>query len=167
MSSPPSVPDPGAAPRASAALGGAGPAAAFVWGVWAVLVVEALAFVRHYGSKVPFWDDWGLVLARTGDRPVTASWLWEQVAEYRFPLPKLVLLALARLTRNDLRADMYFGVVMLGSLAGLMIGLARRVRGRTAWSDAVFPLALLHLGHHAHLVWSSLGLHLLSTFLLG
>jgi hypothetical protein len=161
------TPDPGPSSREAAVSNAEGGAGAFVWGVWASLTVGSLAFVRRYGSKVPFWDDWGLVPARTGARPITAAWLWEQYAEYRFPLPKLVLLALARVTGNDLRADMVFGVVMLAALAGLMIHGARRVRGRTEWSDAFFPLALLHLGHHAHMLWSGLGVHLLATFLLG
>jgi hypothetical protein len=57
-----------------------------------------------YGNNVPLWDDWGLVLARTGGQPVTAAWLWEQVAEYCLPLLKLFLFALGRATGNDLPA---------------------------------------------------------------
>jgi hypothetical protein len=108
-----------------------------------------------------------MVLARTGDQPVTPAWLWEQVAEYRIPLPKLLLLALANLTGNDFRADMAFGVLALSALAFAMIRVAKSLRGWTTYSDAFFPLALLHLGHHASFLWSFWGIALLWALLLG
>jgi hypothetical protein len=32
-------------------------ATAFVWAVWALMLLAALGFVARYGNNVPFWDD--------------------------------------------------------------------------------------------------------------
>src|SRR5260370_24327343 len=49
---------------------------------------------------------------------------------------------------------MVFNVFTLGLVAAAMILPARRLRGRTSYSDALFPLALLSLGQYNNLLWS-------------
>jgi hypothetical protein len=110
------------------------------------MFVGVLAFVWRFGINVPFSDDWYFIPQFTGDEPMTATWLWEPHFEHRIPLPKLLLVGLARLTDCDFRAGAYFNCVALGGIALAMILVAMRVRGRVSYTDAFFPLALLHWG---------------------
>jgi hypothetical protein len=129
-------------------------AAAFVWTVWLVGLLASLFYVAHFGRNVPYFDDWEIVPALTGARPVTASRLWSQHHEHRIPLPRLVLLALYRISNNDFRAGMYFNAFALAGLAAALIVAVRTVRGSTHYADAFFPVALLNWGHCENLLWS-------------
>jgi hypothetical protein len=138
-------------------------AAISVWGLWALLLVADLAFVARYGRNVPFIDDWCMVPVLTGAEPVTVNWLWEQFNEHRYPLAKLTLLCLYRATGCDFRAGMIWNVLALGIAAFTLILAARKVRGRTSYADAFFPLVLLHWGHCGDLLWSTEVCFLLPT----
>lgn len=127
--------------------------AAAVWGGWAALLVGALALVAGWGSNVPSWDDWDMVPTLTGDQPVTAEWLWSQHNEHRVPVPRLLYLALNRLTVVDFRTTMYFDVLAMAGLAAAMLLLAARLRGRAGLADLFFPVVLLHWGHAVNLLW--------------
>jgi len=88
-----------------------------------------------------------LLRVLAGEQPVTLSWLWAQHGAHRIPLIKLVFLTLYNhFTSYDFRIGVVFNVAALAALAAGMILTARRVRGYTAYSDAFFPLALLHWG---------------------
>jgi hypothetical protein len=99
------------------------------------------------GRRFPYADDWYLVPALTGNEPATLSWLWSQHGQHRIPLPKALFLLLDnQLTGYDFRAAPVFSALALGALALAMILVAKRIRGWTSYTDAFFPLALLHLG---------------------
>ena len=130
-------------------------AARIVWSVWAALVVAAVGYVVHFGSDVPYWDDWNMVDAITGAQPVTLEWLWSDYGGHRVPLPRLILLGLYKLTGTDFRAGMYFSVAGLAATAAALIWASARMRGgRVSVTDAVLPLLLLHWGHFENLLWS-------------
>ncbi len=135
------------------ALSGRG-ATLFVWATWAVMLVGVLVYIRLFAVNVPYFDEFSMVGLVTGDEPVTLRHLWAQHNEHRIPLPRLVYLGLARLTHSDFRAGMYASGLIVGFLAAGMIVAARRLRGRTAYADAFFPLALLHFGHVDNLLAS-------------
>jgi hypothetical protein len=119
----------------------------FVWGVWALMLLLALAYVVRCGSNAPYFDEWEeMVPAVTGSQPLTFGWLWSQSNEHRYFLPRLVVVTLFHLGGGDFRAGMFFNALSLGALAFGMILVARRVRGGTSYADAFFPLALLHPG---------------------
>jgi hypothetical protein len=126
----------------------------FLLGVWALLLLGAVAFVGIYGSDLPWSDEFDLVPVLTGDRPVTLSWLWSQHNEHRVPLPRLIQLGLHRITGNDFRAGMLFNVLALGGVALAMLWAAKEVRGRSSCADAFFPLVLLQWGQAENLLWS-------------
>jgi len=126
----------------------------FVWSVWALLFSAALAFIWRFGSDVPYWDEWNIVEILVGHRAIDAHWLWSEHNGHRIPLPRLLLLALYWLSGSDFRVGMYFNVAALGVLSLAMIWVAKVKRGRTALSDAFFPLLLLHWGHYENLLWS-------------
>jgi hypothetical protein len=118
------------------------------------MLLAVLGFIAEHGRNTPFLDDFDMVPQLTGARPVTAGWLWSQHNEHRIPLPRLVFLASCRWSGCDFRAGMYFSAVALSAAAFAMILAARRIRGRTAYTDAVFPIGMLHWGHWENLLWS-------------
>jgi hypothetical protein len=122
-------------------------AAAFVWGVWALMLLGLLLFLRTYSVNMPGLDEWHLVPVLTGEQPLTGAWLWDKFTEHRVALTRLTLFGLARLSGCDFRAPIFLNALLLGALAAGMILAAKRLRGRTSYCDAFFPLALLHLAH--------------------
>lgn len=132
-------------------------AALGVWVVLALMLASALVFVGKYGRNIPMCDEWSeMVPAMAGEQPITPAWLWKQysfgddpseVGEHRLPLPKIVFMALYRAAGNDLRGIMYFHVVASAIMAGALIVTAKTVRGWNSFTDAIFPMALLHWGH--------------------
>jgi hypothetical protein len=136
-----------------------------VWGVWALLSIRLGAYVHANAFDVPFLDEWEMVDALTGHQPISLAWLWAQHNEHRIPLPRLVYLALAKLSGGDFRAGMYFNAAALATLAAAMILTARRMRGRTEWVDGFFPLVLLHTGHFENILSSFQVEFVLSTVL--
>ena len=138
----------------------------FVWGIWAAMLLVALAYISIYGRNIPLSEDWLLVPPLTGHEPDIAAWLWAQHIEHRVPLPKLILLLLLKLTGGDFRAGMVFNTLALGALALAMNLVARHLRGgRTSYADAFFPIALLHLGNWESLAWSWMFQFVASTVL--
>jgi hypothetical protein len=139
----------------------------FVYGVWLLVVLAGLFFIRRYGSNVPYIDDWELVPAVAGAEPLSPSWLWAQHSDHRIPLPKLLLIGLYRVTGNDFRAPLYFNLAALSALALAMIRGARRLRGHTSGADAFFPLSLMGWGGYDFLIWGFLLQLVCSTVLAG
>jgi hypothetical protein len=126
----------------------------FVWSIWLLALLSALVFVAQYGFNIPKGDDFEMIAPLTGDRPITGAWLWSQHNEHRIPLPRLILLALGKVSGCDFRAGMYFNVLGLGALAFGLIWAAKGLRGWISYSDAIFPLGLLHWGHWETILWS-------------
>jgi hypothetical protein len=139
----------------------------FVWGTWGLMSVLALFLVNQYGTNTPHMDEWDLVSILTGDDAFSIAWLWEQDQEHHIPLPKLLLVVLGKMTGNDFRAGMYFSVLALSGLAFALILGAKGLRGWVDYSDAIFPLLLLHWGHAADLLWSWQVQYTLSLVLIG
>lgn len=121
--------------------------ASIAWGVFALCFAMALAYVARNSVNVPFGDDWDELRWTTGRFPITLSWLWTQHNEHRVPLSRLILTAAFWLSGHDFRAGCHVVLLMLATLAAALLVLAQRLRGRYLWTDAIFPLTLLHLGH--------------------
>lgn len=135
----------------------------FVLGVWGVMLLGAALFVAVFGAEFPISEDYGYVPAVTGEEPLTLGWLWSWVNEFRFPLTKLVLVGAFKVAGADFRAGLFLSVAVLGILALGMVVAARRLRGGTRYTDAVFPLICLNWGHHACFLWSSAFIFVFST----
>jgi hypothetical protein len=119
----------------------------FVRAAWVALSAALAAFVIRYGPDVPWMDDWELVPVLAHARPVTAGWLWIQQNEHRFPVTKLLFVAVGSLTGGDFRAGMVASAALLAVAALAAALLAARLRGRASCTDVVFALLLLHPGH--------------------
>src|SRR5262245_13706241 len=143
----------GSAPRAN--LSPEPGAAAFVWGVWALMTLAAFAYISRYGAtNVPFCDDWFNVPVITGEQPMTAGWLWSEYLGYRMPLPRLILMAVSRVPGYEFRGGMVLSTAVFSALALGMIWGVKGVRGWTSYTDAFFPLVWLHWAHSENLLWN-------------
>ncbi len=127
---------------------------AFVWAAWAAMSLVALICLAAYARNVPLSEDWTLVPPLTGHESNLAEWLWSQNNEHRVPLPRLILLGALKLTGGDFRAGMVISVLSLSALSALLILATRRLRGMQRYSDAFFPVVLLHVGNWENLFWS-------------
>jgi hypothetical protein len=138
----------------------------FVWLVWACAVAAAFYFVHKYAVNRPRGDDNAVMGQLIGTTPVTAQWLWEPFNEHRIPLVKLLLIATYRLAGNDLRGTMYFSTILFSLCTAALIRATGIARGSTSYTDAFFPLMLLHWGHVDCITWAfvlgfSLGMSLI------
>jgi hypothetical protein len=137
-----------------------------VWIGWVGAAAFALAATAVHGRWLPWSDDFDIVPYLTGDKAVTANWLWSQHNEHRIPLVKLLFVGLGRLSGADYRWTLAFNALLLSATAAALIVAAARLRGRAAWTDVLFPAVLLHLGQGA-LVWAFHSQFLLTTVLGG
>jgi hypothetical protein len=134
-------------------------AAVFVAAVWALTLLATVILILTYGSRLPSGDDWQVIPVLTGQEPITLSWFWSQVGredgpgEHRWPLAKVFFILLARLSGYDFRAGLLFQAGALAVMALMMVGAARRLRGRVSPMDAFFPAVLLNWGHSENLLW--------------
>lgn len=146
-------------------------AVVFVLGVLVILFLAALNFVNDYAQNVPYADDWEWVEYASGQAPVNLHWLWAQHNEHRYLVPKLVYLSILWNTGCDYRAAMRFNVILLGVVSLALVLASAHVRGRFAYTDAVFPLIFLHFGHYetvlsAFFVMTALPVLLVALFLI-
>jgi hypothetical protein len=118
------------------------------------MLVADLGLVGVYGSNFPFQDDWTLVPVLTGTQDFTASWLWAQHNEHRLPLAKAALVATHRLSGMNFRTAMYINVALLALVAVALILCTQKARNGPSWTDAFYPVVLLHWGHAENLLWA-------------
>jgi glycosyltransferase involved in cell wall biosynthesis len=123
----------------------------FVWATWLGMTVAGWVFVKRYGSSIPFWDDLEIAPYVGRQSYVPLEWFWRGHNEHRIAIPKLIFLGLMRLY-EDFRALMWCQVFLLSLVALAMILTARRLRGRTSYTDAFFPLLWLTWGNASNLL---------------
>lgn len=111
----------------------------------------AIAFIYTFGWDFPLQDDLEYGLVAGPDRSLSWRWVWSPHMEHRIPLARLLLLPLLRLT-HDFRSGMVAEVVLLALVTFGAVATARRLRGSTRYTDAVFPLLLLHTGNAENLL---------------
>lgn len=126
----------------------------FVWGVWLMLLMAGLAYVKKYGNDVPYMDQWGGVSYLCSRDSKVVGWLWTLCNEHRMPLSKAIEWLSWQGLDGNLRVPMYLQVLALGVASAVLIGVARRIRGTTSATDAFFPLLLLHWHHGMNFLWS-------------
>lgn len=125
----------------------------FVWGTWFLMTLVGVVFILRFASPIPFVDDWAVVIRLAGGASPSFDWLWSQHNEHRYPFSRLLMWATWRLTGGDLRAAM-LGSFLPVSVAALALTVAvRRARGWMEYTDAFFPLVLLHLGNAVNFLW--------------
>jgi hypothetical protein len=123
----------------------------FVLGAWLAMLACSIAYIARFGSPIPFFDEMEVARYLDPGLSITLRWLWEGHNEHRIPIAKLVYLGLAS-AFSDTRAVMYADAAALGIASLALILAARRIRGRTSFTDAFFPLVWLHLGNPLNLL---------------
>ena len=118
----------------------------FAWGAWALLALASLGFANRFAVEAPFYDDFDLVPVLSGESAASPSWFWRQESDHRSPLPKVVTLAAAALSGRDFSGTVLWNFSAMAAAAGLLLLAARRLRGRTEYFDAVFPILLMNGG---------------------
>ena len=122
------------------------PAWRFVVGGWLLLSLSLLIFVLLFGQNSPLSDEWAFLPELTGEKPFL-QWLWEAHNEHRFPLPRLVWVAVHRASGYDFRAPMVLSVILMAGTTLALLTAVRNVRGRAHAADLLIPALLLHFGH--------------------
>jgi hypothetical protein len=126
----------------------------FPWMTWLCLLGANVWFIHQFGTNSPFQNDWRLIPA-----------VFDQVPPDYSSLPRLILTALYRASGPDFRAGMFANLALLAGLAAAMIMVSRSERGRADWSDAIYPLLLLHWAHASTLLVSGqLNIALVTAF---
>lgn len=122
-------------------------ALAFVLLVTVALVLHALELVRRYGSPMPTRDDLELVapISYHASFDVLVQLLWAQFNEHRVVLSQLVHYYVTVWAR-DFRAGGVAQIALYAIAALVCIAAASRLRGRSSWVDALFPLLWLSWG---------------------
>ena len=124
------------------------------------MLLGNLVLVNTYTSNYPFSDELYMIT-----QSLTPQWLWEQHAEHRVPLAKLIWLGSLQLTNYDFRVGNSISVLAVGAVAFAMIWTARRLRGWTSFSDCFFPLAFLNFGQSGNFLWWWVFNHILAPVL--
>lgn len=119
----------------------------FVAAVWVGMLSYQMAFVARTVSRIPSFDEYCNLPHLVGDAPSSWGDYWRQHNEHRIPLPKLVYVNAVRLTGYDFRAPAVLSALLLSASALGVLLVLRRIRGRWAFTDAVVPLVLMHVGH--------------------
>jgi hypothetical protein len=99
----------------------------------AILPIAVLVrLIGEYGVNVPYGDEWFLIplYHKWNDHQLTLADLFRPHNEHRIFFPKLIYLAFAQVTHWNIRAEMFFSVLLCClTSAGLFILLKRTVPG--------------------------------------
>jgi hypothetical protein len=125
-----------------------------VWAIWFVLLAGDAVACYHYAWNIPYSEDWALVAPLTGNEPHLGSWLWALHHDHRNPLPRLLMLVILKITGGNFGAVVLCNIALIGAATAIFIHAARRIRGRTSFSDAFFPILLLHPGNVENMLWA-------------
>lgn len=131
-------------------LASAGPSA-FVWTFWFLMTFMMLGFLILFTCPLPYVDAW-IVAADASGPECSWQWLWEQQNEHRYPLVK-ALAWISYHTFGSMEPLSFLSVLACSAASAGLILTARRLRGHTEWTDAVFPLLLLNGFHIENILW--------------
>jgi hypothetical protein len=125
----------------------------FVYLVTAGLLIAAIAANFIWTKNIGIQEDWLMIGPWLGKDSDILGWLWSLNNGHRTPLPRLIYLSLLWLT-DEFRAGALLSQLLLAGLALILAHTAAKARGGgLRIYDAVYPLALLHLGHWNNIEW--------------
>lgn len=136
-------------PRIAFWIGLLGPAAAI------------LILVLRFGVNVPFWDDWELarplIRLTNGSLPGWTE-LASQHNEHRMLFPRLVMLALAYVSRWNVHVNMVVSVALAGMSLAMLVALARPILAEAgavgrAWAALTLSAIVFSLTQWENWLW--------------
>lgn len=112
--------------------------------------------LRIYHVDVPFWDEWEymLILPKSYEGTLSVADLFALHNEHRLLFPRLIMLALARLTHWDMVYETGAAVVFAGGAFGL-IALQLRSTGRETGLNLLVLAPVLSLVHFSLSQWQN------------
>lgn len=123
-------------------------------------LVYVVWVVVKLGVDVPFWDQWELVplLEKTYRADLTAHDLWAQHNEHRPMFPTIIMLALARITGWNIRAELGVNLALaLGFFAVIarQIQLTARRLGLAGlrWAIPASAVAVFSISQYENWLW--------------
>ncbi|MDO4570496.1 MAG: hypothetical protein Q4D38_08945 [Planctomycetia bacterium] len=126
--------------------------AVFVWGILLVMTLMMLGFLMLFSCPIPYVDAWIIAEHASADT-WSWSWLWEQQNEHRYPIVK-GLAWICYHTYGSMQPLSVMSVLTCCATSAGLILAARRLRGRTDWMDAVFPVIFLNGSHIENILWT-------------
>ncbi len=137
----------------------------WVLGVFFVCLIRLVGFVHDNAVDLLFNDQWDALAPLFENHGPWGSFIMQH-GPPRMGLGGLINRYLYAATGWDVRAEAWAGVATLTLTSLVALALARRLRGRLAWSDAAFPLLLLSPVHWETLTHIPfLGAHILPLLL--
>ncbi|MDO4568819.1 MAG: hypothetical protein Q4D38_00365 [Planctomycetia bacterium] len=124
----------------------------FVWGMLLLMTLMMLWFLRMYSCPVPYVDAWIIAVDASAEN-WSWSWLWEQQNEHRYPLVK-GLAWICYHTYGSMQPLSVLSVLTCTATSAAFLLAARRLRGRSEWTDAVFPILFLNGFHIENILWT-------------
>ena len=127
----------------------------FVGLTWLVMVAGAVTFVLTTARNLPLGQDWSVVASIAGPVRQPLDWIFSaDGGAVGAPLSRFGYYLALMLSGGDFRVPALASLACLGLVAGGMLRVVRRVRGRASYLDVIFPVVLLNLGHAQSLVWA-------------
>lgn len=137
------------------------------WTLASFPMIACAALTARYGYDVPYWDQWWLVpvVAKAFGGDLALADLWLAVNEHRVFFPNLLTVALARLTRWDLRYEhamtFLFAFFAFILIVRAILNAERALERRgTLWAVPILTLVLFSYTQWQNWMW---GLHLMIT----
>ena len=112
-------------------------------------------YIAVHGQPVPYWDEWIEPFdnaVKTAEGRIALSDLIQQYTDSRPLFTNLLTVASVLLTDWNLKAEMYFNVVLAGCTLLLLLAIYRRQHGENA-ALAVLPFSMLIFSLAQHTSW--------------
>ena len=100
--------------------------ALFLIGIAPIILITFL--IGKYAVNVPYGDEWSLIplFTKIRDHELTFSDLFGQHNEHRILVPKLIYIAFAQLMHWNVRAEMFFSILLATAMSSCIYVLLRR-----------------------------------------
>ncbi len=141
------------------------------WILASLPFVAVVCFVIRYGITIPYWDQWALVpvLGRMYDGSLSFNDLWMQHNAHRILFPKIIMLALAKLTRWNIAFEIAVNVALVTATFAVIAYQLKRTANDFGdklilWLLPVVSLLVFTLAQWRNLVWGWQMQILLSVF---
>ena len=129
-----------------------------------ILALVPLAFllcmVARYAVDVPYWDQWEFVplLEKSYHGQLTFHDLWAQHNEHRILFPKIIMLALARLTGWNIRCELAVNLILALGIFAVFIHQVK-ITGRKLgiaglhWAIPAISLIVFSISQYQNWLW--------------
>lgn len=113
--------------------------------------------IFHFGSHVPFWDQWELVplLQKLHNHNLDIADLWAQHNEHRIIIPQAAMLLMAHLTGWNIYCELIVNFILAAAILAFLYSLLRSTLGTPlpVWLIAVFSVVVFSPVQWENWIW--------------